>query len=157
MEEFTFGDVKFYSPFSCIFFLSLAVFICWSIFVSSPNFFIISTHFTVSSMSFMRIMKSRGPRTLPCGFGPGGELPIQGNSLFAIRQPAPPRRMLLLMPGAHIFLISLLCVTLSKAFANRYRYTMSKDSPLLMQAVTVSRNCRRFVVHDLPFMNPCWL
>ena len=55
-----------------------------------------------------------------------------------------------------IVFINLKWGTLSNAFA-KSKYIQSKGLPLSIASVTFAKNSNRFVKHDLPFVNPCWL
>src|ERR1043165_8130799 len=130
------------------------------IFVSSANFDIFD--FIPPPMSFIKTTKSNGPRTDPCGtplstldhFEYFPLIPtfclLSLNHCFSQFNKFPP------IPLASNFFPNLLCGTLSKAFA-KSRYNMSTAFPSSSFLYISSKNSSRFVRHDLPFVNPCWL
>src|ERR1043165_178808 len=113
-------------------------------------------------MSFIKTTKSSGPKTDPCGT----PLPILDHFEYF---PLIPTFCLLSLnhfsnhfnkfhpiPLASNFFPNLLCGTLSDAFA-KSKYIMSTAFPSSIFLYISSKKCIRFVRHDRPFVNPCWL
>ena len=142
--------------------LSLSICTGWISLVSSANLLTVDLSVSPISRSFMYIKKHSGPRTDPCTteLVTGLQLDLAPwVTTFCLRllsQAVIHCNMLPSIPWALIFVTSLLCGTVLKAFA-RSRYTTSTGVPLSTDLVMISRYSSKLVVVDFPFLKPCWV
>ena len=129
-------------------------------FRSSANFKTVL--FTSSSIEFMNIKNSKGPRTDPCGtplstsFHPDlvpfrRTLCWRPESQFSIQC-----NILVLIPCHFSCKHNLLWGTLSNALL-KSRYETSSCLPLSKLSVALSKNYNRLVKHERPLLKPCWV